>query len=125
MEEIGQNVIEIGDNVKVLTLLQPIELVSDGEDEDVSDNEEFDVDELGSSDDEEGEDQTMNLSVDKSETPDVKIFDLKSIHLEESDVVDYKKLSVGKLKTIVAEKGLVADPAKLKKQELLKLLNAE
>jgi hypothetical protein len=35
-------VIEIGDNVKILTLVQPIELVSD--EEDVSDNEEFDVD---------------------------------------------------------------------------------
>ncbi len=125
MEEIGQNVIEIGDNVKVLTLLQPIELVSDGEDEDVSDNEEFDVDELGSSDDEEGEDQAKNLSVDKSETQDVKIFDLKSIHLEEPPIVDYKKLSVGKLKTVVAEKGLAPETSKMKKHELLKLLGVD
>jgi hypothetical protein len=124
MEEIGQNVIEIGDNVKVLTLLQPIELVSDGEDEDVSDNEEFDVDELGTSD-EEGEDQTKNLSVDKSETQDVKIFDLKSIHLEEPPIVDYKKLSVGKLKTVVAEKGLAPETSKMKKHELLKLLGVD
>lgn len=123
MEEIGQNVIEIGDNVKILTLLQPIELVSDGEDE--SDNEEFDVDELGSSDDEEGEDQTNNLSVDKSETHDVKIFDLKSIHLEEPPIVDYKKLSVGKLKTVVAEKGLAQETSKMKKHELLKLLGVD
>lgn len=117
------NVIEIGDNVKILTLLQPIELVSDEEDdtdalddEDVSDNEEFDDEELDSSDD--GEEQKLKIE-------DVKVFDLKSIHLEESAVVDYKKLSVGKLKTIVAEKGLASDTSKLKKQELLKLLNAE
>lgn len=107
------NVIEIGDNVKILTLLQPIELVSDEED----DSDALDVEELDSSDDEGEEEKLTN--------DDVKIFDLKSIHLEESATVDYKKLSVGKLKTIVAEKGLASDPAKLKKQELLKLLNAE
>lgn len=107
------NVIQIGDNVKILTLLQPIELVSDEED----DSDALDVEELDSSDDE-GEEQKLT-------NDDVKIFDLKSIHLEESATVDYKKLSVGKLKTIVAEKGLAQDPAKLKKQELLKLLNAE
>jgi hypothetical protein len=104
---------EIGDNVKILTLLQPIELVSDEED----DSDALDVEELDSSDDEGEEEKLTN--------DDVKIFDLKSIHLEESATVDYKKLSVGKLKTIVAEKGLAQDPAKLKKQELLKLLNAE
>jgi hypothetical protein len=113
------NVIEIGDNVKILTLLQPIELVSDEED----DNTEFDADdvldveELDSSDDDKEEQKSTN--------DDVKIFDLKSIHLEESATIDYKKLSVGKLKTIVAEKGLASDTSKLKKQELLKLLNAE
>lgn len=113
------NVIEIGDNVKILTLLQPIELVSDEED----DNTEFDADdvldveELDSSDDDKEEQKSAN--------DDVKIFDLKSIHLEESATIDYKKLSVGKLKTIVAEKGLASDTSKLKKQELLKLLNAE
>ena len=41
------------------------------------------------------------------------------------EVIDYKKLSLNKLKSIVLEKGLVTDPSKLKKQDLLKLLNAE
>jgi hypothetical protein len=41
------------------------------------------------------------------------------------EVIDYKKLALTKLKAIVLEKGLVADSSKLKKQELLKLLNAE
>jgi hypothetical protein len=46
-----------------------------------------------------------------------------SINLEES--VDYKKLSLPKLRSIVSEKGLSSDSSKLKKNELLKLLGAE
>jgi hypothetical protein len=38
------------------------------------------------------------------------------------EAMDYKKLSLNKLKSIVLEKGLVSDPSKLKKNELLKLL---
>ena len=52
------------------------------------------------------------------------------VNLEEEknknvEVIDYKKLALTKLKAIVLEKGLVADSSKLKKPELLKLLNAE
>jgi hypothetical protein len=56
-------------------------------------------------------------------------FDLKSINisnLEESkndDNIDYKKMSLTKLKSIVYEKGLSKDTSKLKKHELLKLLD--
>ena len=51
-----------------------------------------------------------------------------SIDLEDNeseDSVDYKKLSLQKLKSVVVEKGLVADASKLKKPELLKLLGIE
>jgi hypothetical protein len=55
--------------------------------------------------------------------------DLKtiSIHLEETqdDSLDYKKLPLPKLRNIVAEKGLASDASKLKKNELLKLLESE
>ena len=52
--------------------------------------------------------------------------DLKTINinLEESHL-DYKKLPLPKLRSIVAEKGLSADASKLKKNELLKLLGSE
>ena len=56
---------------------------------------------------------------------------LKSINisslddLKTSENVDYKKLSLTKLRSVVVEKGLVEDPSKLKKGELLKLLGAE
>jgi hypothetical protein len=55
--------------------------------------------------------------------------DLKtiSINLEDpnSDSLDYKKLSLPKLRSIVSEKGLAPDASKLKKNELLKLLGVE
>lgn len=59
--------------------------------------------------------------------------DLKTINisLEEGEQepgvesVDYKKLPLPKLRNIVTEKGLAADAAKLKKNELLKLLESE
>ena len=54
------------------------------------------------------------------------VSDLKSIHanLEETntDHSDYKKLSLPKLRSIVTEKGLAQDASKLKKNELIKLL---
>lgn len=42
-----------------------------------------------------------------------------------NDTVDYKKLSVYNLRSIVKQKGLVEDPSKMKKQDLLKLLSIE
>ena len=36
----------------------------------------------------------------------------------------YKKMSLSVLKTTVIEKGLLSDPSKLKKQELIKLLES-
>jgi len=116
-------VIEIGDNVKILTLLQPIELVSDGED----DNTEYDADDLLEDDDlksvsSKDENETKE---EANEPEEVKMFDLKSIHLEEPIVVDYKKLSIGKLRSLVAEKGIVEDTSRMKKPDLLKLLGVE
>ena len=56
---------------------------------------------------------------------------LKSISIDGNNVAtnknkeDYKKLSLNKLREAVIEKGLIADSSKLKKNELLKLLDAE
>jgi hypothetical protein len=50
-----------------------------------------------------------------------------NIDLEEPQVesLDFKKLPLPKLRSIVAEKGLSSDASKLKKNELLKLLGSE
>ena len=54
--------------------------------------------------------------------------DLKTIHIhleEQQEVLDYKKLSLNKLRSVVSEKGLSLEANKLKKNELLKLLGIE
>jgi hypothetical protein len=52
---------------------------------------------------------------------------LKSIHMTFPTIenIDYKKLSLNKLRQIVSEKNLSSDSSKLKKPELLKLLGVE
>ena len=52
---------------------------------------------------------------------------LKSIHMTfpTSENIDYKKLSLNKLRQIVSDKNLSSDSSKLKKPELLKLLGVE
>jgi len=50
---------------------------------------------------------------------------LKILHFPESSIpeeTDYKKMSVTKLRTIIIEKGILEDPSKLKKPELIKLI---
>ena len=60
----------------------------------------------------------------KNSSSDLKTI---SLNLEEShsDSLDYKKLSLPKLRSIVSEKGLSTDSSKLKKNELFKLLGIE
>jgi len=52
---------------------------------------------------------------------------LKSIHMTfpTSENIDYKKLSLNKLRQIVSDKNLSSDSSKLKKPDLLKLLGVE
>jgi hypothetical protein len=77
--------------------------------------------------------ETLPLKYDNidSEEPNVNIYasDLKTINinLEESnfDSIDFKKLSLQKLRSLVVEKGLLEDASKSKKNELLKLLEDE
>jgi hypothetical protein len=68
-------------------------------------------------------------NLNKTEILDISSSDLKTINInleeENIDIVDYKKLSLPKLRSIVSEKGLLNDTSKLKKNELLKLLGVE
>ena len=50
---------------------------------------------------------------------------LKMIDIDIETETDYKKMSLGKLRNIVSEKGLVTDASKMKKSDLLKLLSVE
>jgi hypothetical protein len=51
--------------------------------------------------------------------------DVSDVNIKNIEVLDYKKLSLNKLRSIVIEKGVVTDASKLKKHELLKLLEVE
>ena len=69
------------------------------------------------------EEETVNeiLNISSSELKTI------NINLEEShsDTIDYKKLALPKLRSIVSEKGLSTDTSKMKKNELFKLLGLE
>jgi len=67
--------------------------------------------------------------INDTKDDNIKSMNLKSIHinLEEtkSESMDYRKLALPKLRSVVTEKGLTSDASKLKKNELLKLLGIE
>jgi hypothetical protein len=124
--------------VKVLRLNIP----APGNNEDVGLNELEDLDDLTDealsvSSDESSEYKLDIQSSDiiaaeeiKAETRlNISASDFKTINisLEETgaESVDYKKLPLPKLRNIVTERGLATDAAKMKKNELLKLLEAE
>jgi hypothetical protein len=68
------------------------------------------------------------MQEDYAEQLEISSFELKTINInldEHIDPIDYKKLSLQKLKSVVVEKGLVSDASKLKKNDLLKLLGVE
>ena len=99
-----------------------------------SESEEEDINEIDGLEDLDDAISTSSESIKETETNDVKkidnFMDLKSINitLEETkteESVDYKKMGLPKLRSIVSEKGLSSDSSKLKKNELLKLLGVE
>lgn len=93
---------------------------------------EFDVENLNT-DTVDSDSNTIDRNLDNSDSVKVlKIDDLlldettttnvDSIELLDSDEVDYKKMSVGKLRSIASEKNSGEDYSKMKKTELLKIL---
>lgn len=74
--------------------------------------------------------QIKKISLDLEHSSHDLIFDNLTVHLHEevevsNDVHDLKKMPIGKLRTLVVEKGHKEDISKLKKTDLLKLLNVE
>jgi hypothetical protein len=74
--------------------------------------------------------ENTHLEVEESKIPSTSELKTISINLGDDvhdETIDYKKLQLPKLRSIVVEKGLVAnvEASKLKKPELLKLLGAE
>jgi len=109
-------------NVKVLkinaTSDNDNDLKMDDLDHDI--NLDDDLQSISSESELENKEQPEVLNISSSE------FKTININLEETaENIDYKKFSLPKLKSIVAEKGLCEDASKLKKSDLLKLLGVE
>jgi len=131
-DDSDNSVIEIGDSannndVKVLKL----NISEDNE----SDVDEASLEDLDEMDELEGledldDSSTSSVSIKEEKNDNIKSMDLKSINitLEETkpeQPLDYRKMALPKLRSVVAEKGLSSDSSKLKKNELLKLLGVE
>jgi hypothetical protein len=113
------------ENVKVLKLdissdVKPLEEICEVKENNIVSKQEEDLEtyDLENEDNEEQHQESISS------------YNLKSINinLEDSttdDIVDYKKMSLNKLRTTVASKGLSKESNKLKKHELLKLLGSE
>ena len=140
-EDLEDNIIEIGETVnpKIFKLLK---LNNDNDND--NDNELDELDDIQSSNSdvslknnqliidqlEDNDLQELQVVEPLSSTLDLKTIDISNLEKDNEDIstsdkVDYKKLPIGKLKSIVSEKGLASDPSKLKKPDLLKLLGVE
>lgn len=87
-----------------------------------------DLEELNDEDSIVGSSKSTVITNDPTSQLDINSSDLKTINInleEHIENVDYKKMALPKLRSIVEEKGLVKDASKLKKNELLKLLEVE
>jgi hypothetical protein len=118
-------------NIKVINIHdnnndKPFEpILSELEELNNNDVDEYDNDKYDEYNDDESESsESVNL-VELDSNNDLNSLDIssdnKNINVDLS-VLDYKKLSLGKLRNIVIEKGLTKDASKLKKHDLLELL---
>ena len=133
------NVIEIGEHNDIKILKLNITQQNDDE-SDISDEEQnLDFDDLDDLENLSESSESLSIKdepqfeevteVNEIKDDNIKSMDLKSINitLEETkhESLDYKKMALPKLRSVVTEKGLTSDASKLKKNELLKLLGIE
>ena len=137
-EEENVRVINISDS-----LLHSVE--ESGEVEEIPSEDNEDMDDSSEDEDDLDDDKTSVTSEAESKVEVVKLNEvmeepqeleqvldidaslLKSIHMTfpSDDNIDYRKLSLNKLRQIVSDKNLSSDSSRLKKPELLKLLGVE
>ena len=121
--------------VKVINFAEMLQSTEEPEENDNNTEELGDLDELDEIEDLDDEsDDTEQNNSDNSEVKKMNNSDLEFIksidisNLEESgekNTVDYKKMSLNKLKEIAVSKGLVNDNSKATKNAILKLLGCE
>jgi hypothetical protein len=125
---------EINDNdIKVLNLdnldNECFKMEKENEDDydDILDDLNFDKLSDSDSDNDHENQQDSKSTSELNQNDNLKSIKITTLEEEKrlQDVIDYKKMSLNKLKSIVVERGLVQDSSKFKKPELLKLLNVE
>jgi hypothetical protein len=135
-ESDDESILDIDQSVDVKVLKLNIESNNDeneNDNENILETEEFndhfsDVESLSSKSSSVSLKQTSETIALEENKNDLSATEFKTINInleEQLDSLDYKKLPLTKLRSIVTEKGLSIDSNKLKKNELLKLLGVE
>jgi len=133
------NVIEIGEHNDIKILKLNITKQNDDESANSHEEQNLDFDDLDDLENLSESSESLSINdetqleeiteVNDTKDDNIKSMDLKSINitLEETkhESLDYKKMALPKLRSVVTEKGLTSDASKLKKNELLKLLGIE
>ena len=133
------SVIEIGEHNDIKILKLNITKQNDDESDKSEDEQNLDFDDLDDLENLSESSESLSIKdephleelteVNETKDDNIKSMDLKSINitLEETkhESLDYKKMALPKLRSVVTEKGLTSDASKLKKNELLKLLGIE
>ena len=133
------NIIEIGEHNDIKILKLNITQQNDDESDNSEGEQNLDFDDLDELENLSESSDSLSIKdepqfeevteINDTKDDNIKSMDLKSINitLEETkhESLDYKKMGLPKLRSVVTEKGLISDASKLKKNELLKLLGIE
>jgi hypothetical protein len=134
---IGESIEDNYGSLHIEELVKPLHLEEkennqQEEDEDIDFDDELDDLDLEDVEEIEYQNQNQEESNKKDLVNPLNLNDtsfLKTIHLTEDEknleILDYKKLTIQKLRSIAVEKGFVTDASKLKKGDILKLLEVE
>jgi hypothetical protein len=139
-----EDLLDVNNTIKIINFDEALN-ASTGEDINIENDSESIDDSLGDSDsdsesdddsDDDGE-KTNNINLTQISNDSqlfnpelLKVIDIstisdESIKEKNDSNIDYKKMSLNKLRDIIVSKKLVSDPSKLKKNEMLKLLGSE
>jgi len=141
-----EDLLDVNNTIKIINFDEALNATT-GEDINIENDSESIDDSLGDSDsdsdsgsdddsDDDGEKKNnINLTQISNDSqlfnPELlKVIDIstisdESIKEKNDSNIDYKKMSLNKLRDIIVSKKLVSDPSKLKKNEMLKLLGSE
>ena len=137
-----EELLDVNNTIKIINFDEALTAIT-GEDINIDNDSESIDDSLGDSESESddesdnGGEKTNNTNLTQISNDSqlfnpelLKVIDISTI-LDESikekndSNIDYKKMSLNKLRDIIVSKKLVTDPSKLKKNEMLKLLGSE